>query len=109
MSLTVTDGTTITKDPADVSVLHFDWDAEHLGPAVTFSGTPTLTPERISGDATTPLTIDQVALLTGSRKARFRMSAGAEGSLWRITCAISTNETPSQTKERSIYVSVVQR
>jgi hypothetical protein len=109
MSLTVPDGVTITKDPADASVLHFDWDAEHLGPAVTFSSTPTITAERLSGVATTPLTIDQVALLSGSRKVRFRMSAGAEGSLWRITCAISTNEVPSQTKERSIYVSVVQR
>lgn len=110
MSLTIHDGESIQKDPSDVSVLHFDWDVEHLAAAVQFSGTPVITPEGVSGDtSTTPLTVDQVAVLSGLRKVRFRLNAGAAGSTWRVSCTIVTNEVPAQTKERSIYVSVVQR
>lgn len=109
MSLTVYDGATIAKDPSDILVQHFDWDAENLGASVQISSA-TVTVSGESGDiVTTPLTRDQVSLLTGNRKVQYRIHAGAAGSLWRVTCQIVTNETPSQTKERSVYVSVVER
>lgn len=108
-SVAVHDGDTIPKDPADISVKHFDWDTEHLNPGVSIS-TTTVTVTGMDGDTvTTPLTRDQVSLLTGSRKVQFRLSAGAAGSLWRVTNQIVTDETPAQTKERSVYVSVVER
>jgi hypothetical protein len=110
MSLTVEDGATITKDPADKLVFHFDWDASNLGTAVTISGTPTVTVVNISGDAvTTPVTVDQVSVLSGSRKVQCRINAGAVGSYWAVTNQIVTNESVPQTKERSVYVLVEQR
>lgn len=109
MSLTVYDGATITKDPADIIVQHFDWDAENLASGVTIV-TATVEATGQSGDTTTtPLTLDQVSILSGSRTVQFRTNAGAAGSLWRVTCNIVTDETPAQTKERSIYISVVER
>lgn len=109
MSLTVYDGATITKDPSDVIVQHFDWDAENLAPGVTITS-QTITASGLSGDTTTtPLTIDQVSRLTGDRKVQFRTTAGETGSLWRVTCRVVTSETPAQTKERSVFISVVER
>jgi hypothetical protein len=108
-SLVVHDGATITKDPADILVKHFDWDAENLAAGVIIANA-SITVAAVSGDtSTTPLTRDQVTFLPGSRKVQFRISAGAAGSLWRVTNQIVTNESPAQTKERSVYVSVVER
>jgi len=106
MSITVSDGKTITKDPSDISVYVFDWDAEHLAAAVTIS-TSTWTLTGISGDVTTtPMTKDQPSILAGTRKTQIRLSAGAIGSRWRLDNAIVTSESPSQQKERSIYIKV---
>jgi hypothetical protein len=103
MSRTVQDGATIVKDPSDISVYVFDWDAQHLGSAVTISGTPTVTVTGVSGDTTTtPVTIDQVSVLSGNRKVQCRATAGATGSVWTVICTIVTNESPAQTKQRSV-------
>ncbi len=110
MILTVKDGDSVTKDPVDSKVLHFDWDAENFAPGVIFAVTPTITATAVSGDTTTtPLVIDQVAALTGTRKAQFRWTAGAAGSTWRVSCTVLTTETPAQTIKRSISVTVVER
>lgn len=109
MSTTVKDGATITKDPSDISVYTFDWDAEHLATGVSIS-TSTWTLTGVSGDTTnTPMTKDQPSIVTGNRKTQIRLSAGAAGSVWKLDNAIVTDESPAQTKERSIRIRVEQR
>jgi len=109
MSTTVKDGSTITKDPSDISVYTFDWDAEHLATGVSIS-TSTWTLTGVSGDVTTtPMTKDQPSIVTGNRKTQIRLSAGAAGSVWKLDNAIVTDESPSQQKERSIRIRVEQR
>lgn len=109
MSTTVKDGATITKDPSDISVYTFDWDAEHLAEGVSIS-TSTWTLTGVSGDTTTtPMTKDQASILSGNRKTQIRLSAGAAGSVWKLDNAITTDESPSQQKERSVRIRVEQR
>lgn len=104
MSITVTDGALIQKDPSDISVYTFDWDAEHLATGVSIS-TSTWTLTGLSGDITTsPVTKDQASILSGNRKTQIRLSAGTAGSKWQLTNTIVTDESPAQTKERSIKV-----
>lgn len=108
MSLTVQDGALVTKDPADVSVYVFDWDAEHLASTVTIaSSTFTITAIRPSTD--TALTKDNPSVLSGNRKTQIRISAGTLGALYRVDNAIVTSESPTQTKERSFFLRVEQR
>ena len=105
MSLTVHDGAMIVKDPSDVSVYVFDWDADHLASGVTIgTSTWTITPLTPAGD--TGLTKDQPSILAGSRKTQIRLSAGTLGALYQLDNTIVTSESPAQTKERSITVLV---
>lgn len=108
MPLTVSDGALATKDPNDISVYTFDWDAEHLATSITITtSTFAITAIRPSGD--TALTKDQESILGGNRKTQLRLTAGTEGAIYRIDNKIVTNETPAQTKERSFFVKVEQR
>ena len=110
--LTVNDGALIVKDPSDVSVYTFDWDAEHLAASVTIAS-QTTTVTGISGDTTTtPLTVattSPLGIQALSRTVKLKLSAGALGSKWRVDQAIVTDETPAQTKERSFYVKLETR
>jgi hypothetical protein len=98
--LTVQDGALIIKDPADISVLTFDWDATHLAASVTIStSTFTITALRPSTD--TALTKDNAAILSGNRKTQIRITGGTLGAKYRLDNRIVTNESPVQEKERS--------
>lgn len=107
--LTVIDGSLVSKDPSDIIVYTFDWDAKHLAQGVTIS-TYSVTVTGISGDiTTTPLTKTTDGLLSGNRKVFARISAGAVGSRWMVSCFIVTNETPDQRFERSFFIKVEDR
>lgn len=104
-TITVEPGDLILKDPSDVKVIVFDWDASSLATDVTITtSTWTITAIRPSSD--TALTKDNPSILSGSRKTQVRLSAGTNGALYELTNTIVTNESPAQTKERSIQVLV---
>jgi hypothetical protein len=106
--LTVADNTLIIKDPSDISVLVFDWDASHLTNGVTIT-TSTFTITALKPTADTALTKDQPSILSGSRKTQIRVAAGTLGALYRLDNTIVTSESPAQTKERSIRIKVETR
>ncbi len=107
MSLTIEDGKTAVKDPADESVFQFDWDTRHLAAGVAIS-TSSFTITAIRPSTDTALTKDLEGFVTGSnqRKTQLRLKAGTAGALYRIDNKIVTNESPTQTKERSFYLKV---
>lgn len=103
--VTITDGQQVIQDPSAVRVYVFDFDAVNLATSVTISGTPTYTVTAISPSTTdTALTLDQKSVLSGSRKTQFRASTPTLGQLYRVACLITTNETPSQVKEKSFFI-----
>lgn len=105
MSLTVDDGALIRKDPSDISVYTFDWDARALTASATITtSTWTITAIRPVGDSA--LTSDSTSILAGSRKTQIRLTAGTLGASYLVTNRIVTNESPTQTKERSITILV---
>ena len=98
-----------TKDPNELRVVQFDWDTDgNLATAVTIStSTWTITVEQPASELVSGLTKDNPTILSGSRKTQVRVTAGTLGSRYRLTNTIVTNESPAQTKERSVFVDVV--
>ena len=106
--ITIEDGGCAPKDPADESVYVFDWDERHLAASVTITtSTFTVTVIRPVGD--TALTKDNESILAGNRKTQLRLKGGTLGAMYRIDNKIVTNESPTQTKERSFFVKLEQR
>jgi hypothetical protein len=106
--ITVADNTLITKDPSAVSVLVFDWGAEHLATGVGIS-TSTFTITALKPTSDTALTKDQPSIVSGNRKTQIRIAAGTLGALYQLDNTIVTNESPAQTKERRIRILVQTR
>jgi hypothetical protein len=108
MSLTVSDGALVTKDPSDVKVYTFDWDAENLAAAVTISSqTVTVTaiaPSTTDASLVASTTGTNLGIVSSSRKVAVKLSGGTLGQLYEVTNQIVTSETPAQTKERSFRV-----
>lgn len=101
--VTIYDGGTASKDPADILVYQFDWDTLHLAAAVTITtSTWTITAVAPVGDTT--LTKDQESILAGNRKTQVRLTAGLLGGEYQVANKIVTNESPAQTIERSFRV-----
>ena len=98
----------VTKDPSDTKTYVMDWDSENLSPGTTII-TSTWAITQIAGVTSTPLIADQDAIVSGNRRTRIRLSAGALASHWQIDNRIVTSETPSQTKERSFFVLIEHR
>lgn len=98
----------VTKDPSDIKTYVIDWDSENLSGGTTISSS-TWTLTQLAGVTTTPLTSDQDAIISGSRRTRIRLTAGALGSHWRVDNRIVTTETPPQTKDRAFYVLIEDR
>jgi hypothetical protein len=113
-------GDEVSKDPNDIKVYCFDWDANSLAPTVAIN-TSTFTITAIYPSTTdVALTIDSTALLTAaqatsalqrtvtldSRVTRFRLTAGTPGQIYEVANKIVTTESPAQTKERSFRIVV---
>lgn len=111
-TVTIYDGDIDIKDPADVRVYTFDWDAENLATSATIvSQTTTATALHPSGDTalTVTTTGSGLGIQSGSRKVKCKLSGGTLGATYRITNTITTNETPAQIKERSFLVRIEDR
>jgi hypothetical protein len=101
-------GNVIEKDTNENRVIVFDWDEDNLAANVTIStSTWVITAIRPAGETPVNLANDNNSILSGSRKTQTRLTAGTLGSEYRVTNRIVTSESPAQTKERSIFVSVV--
>ena len=104
MSTILRPGMTLSKDPDALLFYQFDWGGEWLPSGVDISNYAIT----ISGkDAA--LTFDNDGLLTGNRQVQVRLKAGTVGVTYRVTCRITTDETPSQTDERSVWIRVEER
>lgn len=107
-TLTISTGDQVTKDPADIKVYAFDWDTLNLAAAVTIqTSTWTITPI-VPSTTDAVLTKDNESILAGNRKTQVRLTAGTIGQTYEIANKIVTNESPSQTKERSFRVLIEQ-
>jgi hypothetical protein len=113
-TVTIAPGALITFDPSDKRLIVFDFDAENLGSGVelTNSGPTyglTITPMQQSGG--TALTYDNASLVTGNRKvqARFLATTATRGDKYRVSVKATTNESPSQEKEYSIFIKIQDR
>lgn len=103
-TLTIAPGALVSKDPSDIKVYVFDWDTSNLAPTVTIQNS-TWTIKAIRPSITdVALTKDQESVAAGNRKTQVRLSAGTLGQVYEIANKIVTNETPSQTKERSFRI-----
>lgn len=103
--VTIIPGRTIRMDPSDKKVLVFDFDALNLPSGVELSSQSiTITAIRQSGG--TALTNDNAALVTGNRKVSTRLLAttATRGDKYRVSCKGTTNESPAQEKEYSVFV-----
>jgi hypothetical protein len=103
-TITIRAGGLVRKDPADVKVYVVDWDTSNLGVGVTIS-TSVWTITAVSPSTTdVALTKDNESVLAGSRTTQVRLLAGTVGQTYAIANKVTTNESPSQTKERSFFV-----
>lgn len=110
-TVTVAPGATVELDPSDKRTILFDFDAVNLAASVTLTNsTPlygiTITALRQQG--ATSLTMDHPSLLTGSRKvqARFLATTATKGDRYRVSVKGSTNESPDQDKDYSIFIAI---
>jgi hypothetical protein len=108
-TVTVRPGGLYEKDPNEARTVQFDWGTDgNLATGATIStSTFTITVVRPSSELVTGLTKDNPEILSGSRKTQVRLTAGTLGSVYQLTNQIVTNESPAQTKERSVFVQMV--
>ena len=107
-TITVYDGGLIVKDPSDVKVYTFDWDTENLAVGVTISSSAWAI-TALSPSSDTALTKDQASVLSGNRQTQIRLTGGTLGGLYQLDNTITTNESPAQTKQRSVRISIETR
>ena len=101
---TISPGDEVTKDPSAERLYQFDWD-ELLTTGAEIASYTVASP-------TTPdsaLVIDNVALASGNRKVNCRITGGTLRKRYTVMCHIVTNESPTQTEERSIVVRIAQQ
>lgn len=109
-TVTVAPDASIQKDPTEKRVILFDWDAEGLADGVTISAsTWTITAVRPSNEDPVALEYDNNTIAGSSRKTQARLTGGTLGSEYQVTNHITSNESPAQEKERSIYVVMVNK
>jgi hypothetical protein len=108
-TITVRPDAIIEKDTNEQRVIEFDWDADNLATSATITtSTWTITVVRPATEFPIALANDNNSIVpTANRKTQTRLTGGTLGSLYHVTNQIVTNETPTQTKERSIYVQVI--
>jgi hypothetical protein len=107
--ITIRPGDQVTKDPSDAKVYVFDWDTQNLGAGVIIATSEwSITPIRPS--LTDALLLDDSdSILAGTRKTHVRLTGGTYGQIYEVANRITTNETPSQTKERSFRILIEQQ
>lgn len=113
MSSTIHDGGLITKDPSDIEVYQFDWDAEDGLPAsVTIASQTVTAAARKPSDATALTVTDSgtgLGIQSGSRKVNAKIAGGQVGAEYTVTNEVVTSETPARTRQRSFTLKIEQR
>jgi hypothetical protein len=100
---TIAAGGEVRKDPADLAVFRFDWDA-HFAAGVSITGTPVWSITCVNDEPTPTLTADSKS--NTARTATARLLGGTAGKKYQVACKVTTDESPQQTKERSFFVVV---
>lgn len=104
MPVTIPDGGFCEKDEDEVLVYQFDYDAFNLASGVELVSVGVI---EVETDGDGALTIDSISLLAGNRKVQFRVAGGTVDEEYTIINRVTTNETPSQTKEKRFTLRVV--
>lgn len=108
-TVTLAPGGLVEKDTNEQRVIVFDWD-DALGTNVTITtSTWTIAMVRPRNESPIALTQDNDSIVSGSRSTQVRLKVGTLGSEYKVTNQIVTNESPTQTKEQSVYVKVVDK
>jgi hypothetical protein len=100
--MSVRPGSTIYHDPSDELVYTFDWTTDGFLVGNATISTSTFT---ISGPDS-GLTKDNPSILSGSTSTQVRVIGGTLGKTYTLTNRIVTNESPTQTAERSVLIAV---
>lgn len=112
-TVTVKPGDLVVLDPSDKKSITFDFDALNLATGVQLTNSSPSYGITIAAikQAGTALTFDTAALVTGNRKvsARFLATTATKGDKYRVSCKGTTNETPVQEKEYSIFIQIEDR
>ena len=98
--MSIRPGSTVTKDPNASLVYTFNWADWLVGAATISTSTFTIT----GPDAA--LTKDNETIPTGSTTAQVRLLGGTLGKTYTLTCRVVTNESPAQTEDASIRVTI---
>jgi hypothetical protein len=106
--ITIRNGDLTSQDPNDQLVYRFDWDTDNLLTGVLINSS-SFTITQIAGATTTALTKDQESIVAGSRQTQLRIAGGDVGALFEIANKIVTNESPTQTKERSFRLLIEEK
>ena len=104
MPLTVADASLIVKDPEAIRVYTWDYDADNLGTSVTIITSSWWILPIFPSTTDTALTKDSESILPGQRATQVRLTGGTLGQIYEVTNRIVTNESPAQTKDKSIRV-----
>lgn len=102
--MSVNPGATIFKDPASSELFTFDWSDWLVGAATIATSTFTITPP--ASEAVSILTKDNASIVSGSTSTQVRLIAGTLGKVYTLTNQIITNESPTQTAERSVKIAI---
>ena len=100
--ITITDGGYCEKDSDEQLVYVFDFDTLNLAAGVEIVPPPSLL--IVPNDAT--LTSDSLGLIAGNRKVQVRLAAGTLGKRYSVGVRITTNEAPTQTKEKRFFLRI---
>lgn len=103
MPLTVDDGQLILKDPDAIRVYTWDYD-DHLSASATVITSIWLISAISPSTTDTALTYDSASILAGSRTTQVRLLGGTLGQKYQVTNRFTTNESPQQGEDKSIYV-----
>jgi hypothetical protein len=101
--ITITDGGYAEKDSDEALVYEFDYDTLNLPVGVQLTAFGTFV---LAGETPMVLTKDNETLVAGNRKTRVRLSAGTIGKKYTVINRVTTNESPSQTKEKRFYLRI---
>ena len=110
MSTTIAPGQQIEIDGFDWVVQYFSWE-DHLAPGVQLLDEGVFTITCVSDPTEDPvvLVVDSITVVPGTRKVQFRVKGGTPGYLYNIAHQIYAVSVPIERRERSFFISVLEK